>query len=157
MNHTRIIQDLASQTTTKIKNKLDYLIFPIYLKENLTNFYTKIGPFAAYLVNVQSTYKSTIINANQTLPEVSGSNEEFVKNANLYDLGISFGFGYIHFFENGRRRPRRRHGKRVVPVLQVDFRYNLGLKSIDANGRYSRYGFQEQDVYFWINSHLSAE
>lgn len=134
MNHTRIIEELASQTTTKISNKLDYLILPIYLKENLTNFYTKIGPYAAYLVNVQSTYKSTVINTNQTLPEVSGTNEEFVKNANLYDLGLSFGFGYIHFFDTGRRRPRRKHGKRVVPVLQVDLRYNLGLKTIDSKG-----------------------
>jgi len=133
MNHTRIVEELASQTTTKVKNQLDYLVLPIYLKENFTNFYTKVGPYGAYLLQVKSENTSVTINANQTMPEETSTNEEFVKNANLYDYGISFGFGFIHFFDSSRNI-RRRRGKRVVPVLQVDFKYNIGLHTIDSKG-----------------------
>lgn len=143
MNHTRIIEELASQTTTKVQNKLDYLILPIYLKENFTNFYTKLGPYGAYLVNVQSENTSVTINANQTMPEEKSTNEEFVKNANLYDYGISFGFGFVHFFDSGRNI-RRRRGKRVTPVLQVDFKYNISLLSIDSKGDTPDMGYKNR-------------
>jgi hypothetical protein len=133
MNHTLITNDISSTHTRNIKNKLDYIILPIYLKENLTNFYTKLGPYGAYLINVESSWKEVEERPGQVLNDTIGTNDEFIANVNDYDFGLSFGFGYIHYFDNVRRI-RRRRGKRVIPVLQVDFKYNLGLMCIDKSG-----------------------
>jgi len=133
MKHTRITDSIASRTTLNVKNKLDYLVIPIYLKENFGNVYTKFGVYGAYLINVKSDWTSTKVQAGKTLPSQSGTNEDFITNANVYDYGISFGLGFITYLNQGRRI-RRRRGKRVVPTLQVDFKYNFGLAKIDAVG-----------------------
>ena len=133
MRHTRVIEDIATKTTTEVENKLDYIVMPIYLKENFSNVYTKFGVYGGYLINVKSDWKSVTEQSGQALPAEKGSNDIFVENANVYDYGLSFGFGFINHLNQGRRY-RRRRGKRVIPVLQVDFKYNIGLASIDAKG-----------------------
>lgn len=119
--------------TLHITNKLDYFVLPIYLKENFTNIYTKIGPYGAYLFNASSTIKDELTKSFQVVKTTPGTNEEFAENANIFDYGVSFGVGYIHYFDQARRR-RRRFGKRAVPVMQVDLKYNIGLRSIDSKG-----------------------
>ena len=133
MSHTRTTDSIATKTTLNVKNKLDYLVMPIYLKENFGNVYTKFGVYGAYLINVKSDWSSVKKSAGTTQPELIGTNEDFISNANVYDYGLSFGVGFIKYLNQGRRI-RRRRGKRVVPTLQVDFKYNIGLAKIDAAG-----------------------
>ncbi len=133
MRHTRIVEGLATRTTTEVKNKLDYLVIPLYLKENFQNVYTKFGVYGGYLLNVKSDYTEVTETAGSAGTGISGTNEDFIANANTYDYGLSFGFGFINYLNQGRRIKRRR-GKRVIPVIIVDFKYNIGLTSIDAAG-----------------------
>jgi hypothetical protein len=126
--------DSISYTNTKTThNKLNYIIFPIYLKENYSNFYTKIGPYAAMLTSAKSEYsivetKSTI----QFKPTISGNNKKFEDNVNKFDFGLSFGFGFIHYFDPSIIKNHHRRSKHS-PIMQVDFKYNMGFKTIDAS------------------------
>jgi len=128
MKHIKIVDNTASRTTTTTINKLDYLIVPVYLRENMTNFYTKIGPYAAYNINAKSTWKSQETQSYRVIKEDSGSNTDFEQNVRPYDVGLSFGMGFVNFFKPGPGRYRGR--KKLVPVIQVDFRYNIGLMKI---------------------------
>lgn len=119
--------------TLHITNKIDYFVMPIYLKENFTNIYTKIGPYGAYLFNATSEIKDEKTKSFQIVETDNTTNEEFSENANMFDYGVSFGVGYIYYFDQLRRR-RRRYGKRVVPIMQIDLKYNIGLRSIDSKG-----------------------
>ncbi len=134
MRHKKIEESLATKTTTEIKNKLDYLVIPLYLKENFQNAYTKIGVYGGYLLSVKSDYSKTVEQAGVLGATETGSNEDFIANANVYDYGITFGFGFINYLNQGRRSFHKRRKRRVVPVLQVDFKYNIGLAPIDGAG-----------------------
>jgi len=70
----------------------------------------------------QETQSYRVIN------EDSGSNTDFEQNVRPYDVGLSFGMGFVNFFKPGPGRYRGR--KKLVPVIQVDFRYNIGLMKI---------------------------
>ncbi len=132
MKHTIITESIASKTTLDVKNKLDYLVMPLLLKENFGNVYTKFGVYGGYLINVKSEWESVEEKSGQSMPMESGTNEEFAENANIYDYGISFGMGFIKQLHS--RRIKRRRGRRVIPILQIDFKYNIGLTSIDGVG-----------------------
>jgi hypothetical protein len=134
MNHTRITNDIASRNTLTVHNRLDYVYIPIYLKENFTNFYTKLGPYGAYLVNVKSRWKNVEEQSYKVISEDSGIDEDFAQNARPFDIGLSLGCGYIHFFEPGPRRYKGRGRKKLTPVIQIDFRYNIGFTSLDLSG-----------------------
>lgn len=134
MRHEKTVDGTAATDIIKVKNKLNYVVLPIYLKENFNNFYTKIGPYGAYLINVSSKQTIQHMQGTQLISEEENTDESFENNTNPYDLGVSFGFGFIHFFEPGPGYYKRRGRKKTTPVLQVDFRYNLGLTSIDASG-----------------------
>lgn len=134
MRHQTTTDAIASTNILTVKNKLNYVVLPIYLKENFNNFYTKIGPYGAYLINVSSTWKNQEMQGTQLIEETEGTDGSFEQNTTPYDLGLSFGFGFIHFFEPGPGYYRRRGRKKTSPVLQVDFRYNMGFVSIDASG-----------------------
>ena len=135
-NTTINVIDSISWTNTKTThNKLNYIIFPLYLKENYSNFYTKIGPYAAYLLNAESRWANIETKGpTQIKPDYSGNDKKFEENVSKFDYGLSFGFGFIHFFDPNIYRNKRHRNKRT-PVLQVDFKYNLGLKSIDDSGK----------------------
>jgi hypothetical protein len=53
MRHTKIEEaitnGIATKATTEIKNKLDYLVVPLYLKEIFQNAYTKFWSFMVLL------------------------------------------------------------------------------------------------------------
>jgi hypothetical protein len=148
MRHTKIEEaitnGIATKATTEIKNKLDYLVVPLYLKENFQNAYTKFGVYGGYLLNVKSDYSKIVEQSGIAGDTETGSNEDFVENANVYDYGLSFGFGFINYLNQGRRRFHRRRGRRTVPVLQVDFKYNIGLAPIDAAGNTPNMNFKNR-------------
>ncbi|MEN8121974.1 MAG: porin family protein [Bacteroidota bacterium] len=129
MQRTRIIKEDLSVFNTKTKYNLDYLVVPVYLKENFTNFYAKIGPYGAYLANAQEKWETTE-NTSGVITEKNGTNLEFQESLTPYDIGISIGFGYIHYFQNRRRR-RSFRKRRTTRVMQVDLKYNLGLVSLN--------------------------
>jgi len=81
------------------------------------------------LLSAESKWKSEKTIANVKKPETEGIDEEFADKVNKYDLGLSFGFGFVHYFDPHTYRKRR--GKKQTPVVQVDFKYNLGLMAID--------------------------
>lgn len=132
MQRTRITKEDLSVYTTKTKYKIDYIVVPVYIKENFTNFYAKMGPYGAYLANAQEQWEKTE-NASGVITETKGSNIEFQESVTPYDIGISIGFGYIHYFQNKRRR-RNYRSRRTTRIMQVDLQYNLGLVSLDPSG-----------------------
>jgi hypothetical protein len=132
-HHVKTSSAIASTNVLKVHDKLSYLILPVYLKENYSGFYTKLGPYAAYRLSALSTWTNTESKANVFVAETNGTNDDFEKNASQYDFGLSFGFGFIHFFDPNTFR-NRRHRNRRTPVMQVDFKYNLGLTKLDQSG-----------------------
>jgi hypothetical protein len=134
MKHIKVVENVASKTTTTTQNKLDYIFIPVYLRENLTDFYTKIGPYAAYNINAKSKWKSV---ETRSFAQISDPKEDFdliyQDNVRPYDLGLSFGIGYVHFFQPGVRRHIGRGRKKLKPVVQIDFRYNMGFLKIGVD------------------------
>ena len=133
----RTVADIDSLTWTNTRttrNKINYLLFPVYLKENYSNFYTKIGPYLALLTSATSEYTNVETKGTvQFRPSTSGNNKKFEENVNSFDYGLSFGFGFIHYFDPKVHRGRSHHKKRT-PIMQVDFKYNMGFRPIDATG-----------------------
>ena len=134
MNHQSVLADTGATNTLSVKNYLNYITLPIYLKENFTNFYTKIGPYGSYLVAAKSSWKNTEEKAG-ILTETKGEYADFSKSLRPYDVGISVGFGYIHFFNKNRRGRRNKRGRRKSPVMQIDVKYDLGFLNLDPTGR----------------------
>ncbi len=132
-NHVKTTTTIGYKTETKYRDKLNYLVLPIYLKENYSNFYTKIGPYAAYLLSAEQKMKIQETKANVLLPDSTAYNENYAQNVSKYDMGLSFGFGFIHFFDPVRGR--RRNRKKGTPIMQVDFKYNMGLIKLDPTGK----------------------
>jgi hypothetical protein len=132
-NHMVTTLDVASTNELHIHNKLNYLVIPVYLKENYSDFYTKIGPYAAYLISAESKWNNIESKSNVVVEETSGTYDKFKENASKYDLGLSFGFGFVHYFDPTIYRNKRHRNKRT-PVMQVDFKYNMGFTTIDATG-----------------------
>lgn len=132
MQRTRLTRENLSVSTTKTNYKLDYLFVPVYLKENFTNFYAKMGPYGAYLANGRELWEKTE-NASGLITNTTGSNLDFQESISPYDIGLSIGFGYIHYFDNRRRR-RSYSSRRTTRVLQFDLQYNLGMISLDLSG-----------------------
>jgi hypothetical protein len=132
MTHITYINNVGSRTTLTVKNKLDYIYIPVYLKENMTNFYTKLGPYGAYLINASSQWHEEKIQSFKTIDDTSFYSNDFVNNLKNFDMGLSFGVGYIYYFSqaNSRYRPRRRGRSKQTPVLTIDFRYNIGLLKV---------------------------
>jgi hypothetical protein len=134
MNHIEIIDDLSFRNTKTINNQLDYIYIPLYIKENFNNFYTKIGPYGAYLIHAKSKWRNEQSQAFTVINVTEGFDEQFVGKLNPFDVGLSLGCGYIHFFQPGRKRYRNLGRKRSSPVLTIDARYNIGFLTIDATG-----------------------
>gem|GEM_PF-5274113 len=132
-NHKTTTVDLASTNELEIHNKLNYIVLPVYLKENFSDFYTKIGPYAAFLVSSSSKWENSESVPGKETIVTSGTYEDFELNTSKYDLGLSFGFGFVHYFDPTIYRNKRHRNKRT-PVMQVDFRYNMGFTTIDATG-----------------------
>ncbi|RLD81904.1 MAG: hypothetical protein DRJ10_05615 [Bacteroidetes bacterium] len=134
MQRTKIVKDGLSVYTTKTNYNVDYLVVPFYLKENFTNFYAKIGPYGAYLVNAVEKWEK-IENTSGAIKETKGLNLEFQESINPYDIGVSIGFGYIHYFQKNQRRRRKSFGRRrTTRVMQVDLKYNFGFVPLDPTG-----------------------
>ncbi len=130
MKHKVYSEDVAMSKETKIKNMLDYVVVPLYLKENFSSIYTKFGVYGAYLINVKSKLTTTETKLGEVQEPVKSTDEEFAKNANPYDYGVSFGFGFIKQLKS--KRFRRRGGRRVLPTLKIDFKYNVGIAQIST-------------------------
>ena len=79
MQRTRVTKEGLSVTTTITNYNIDYLIVPVYLKENFTNFYAKIGPYGAYPINAIEKWKKSV-NTSGVITETPGSNIEFQKS-----------------------------------------------------------------------------
>lgn len=132
MKRTRIVKDDVSITKTVTKYNVDYLIVPVYLKENFTNFYAKIGPYGAYPINPVENWEESVSVAGVTTT-TKGTNLEFKNEINQYDVGVSIGFGYIHYLSKNRARRHSRR-KRTTNVIQIDLKYNFGLIPLDKTG-----------------------
>jgi len=135
MQRTTITKEDLVVLTTKTKYNIDYVLVPVYIKENFTNFYAKIGPYGAYPINAMEKWEKSE-NKSGVVTETKGTNLDFQKSITQYDIGISIGFGYIHYFQHKRRR-RSYHRRRTTRVMQVDLKYNIGLVSLDASGNNS--------------------
>lgn len=135
MQRTRTVQDDISVTKTVTNYHVDYLVVPVYLKENFTNFYAKIGPYGAYPVNPVEKWDQSVRVAGVTTT-TKGTNPNFKDAINQYDLGVSIGFGYIHYLSKNRARRHSRR-KRTTNVIQLDLKYNFGLIPLDATGNNS--------------------
>lgn len=133
MRHQSLLADTGATNTLKVNNQLNYIVVPVYLKENFTNFYTKIGPYGAYLLNAKSLWEN-VEDRGGVFITTNGNYEDFQKEVRPYDIGISVGFGYIHFFNKKRRRRGRRH-RRKTPVMQLDLKYDIGFLNLDQTGR----------------------
>lgn len=131
MTRKRVTQDGLSVITTTTDYKLDYIQVPVYLKENFTNFYGKIGAYGAYAVNAVENWEKSESKYG-VITNTKDINVDFPKSINMYDIGISIGFGYIHYFTQKRRRSNSR--RRVSKVLQVNLRYDLGFVPLDLTG-----------------------
>jgi hypothetical protein len=133
MTNIKYIDNIGSKTTLTVKNKLDYIFVPVYLRENLTNFYTKIGPYFGYLVNAQSKLHEEKIQSFKTIHDSTYYDTKFVQNISKYDLGLSFGIGYVYYFQPGPGMHRGRGRSKLTPVILIDFRYNIGLLKIGTS------------------------
>ncbi len=123
-------EGIGTLKDVEIKNSLDYVVMPLYLKENFSGMYTKFGLYGAYLLNAQSKITTTETKFGEIQEPIKSVDEEFAKNANPYDYGVSFGFGFIKQFKS--KRFRRRGGRRVLPTLKIDFKYNIGIAQIST-------------------------
>jgi len=132
MQRTRTIQDDISVTKTVTNYNIDYIIVPVYLKENFTNFYAKVGPYGAYPINPIEKWEQSVSVAGE-VTTTKDTNLDFKEAINQYDIGVSIGFGYIHYLPKNRAR-RHSHRKRTTNVLQIDLKYNFGLIPLDATG-----------------------
>ena len=130
MSHIKYIDNIGYRTKLTVKNKLNYIFMPVYLREDLTDFYTKIGPYVGYLFSAESFIHEEDIQSFKTIRDSSYYNNVFVNNLKKYDMGLSFGCGYVHFFQPGPRRHRGRGRSRLTPVITIDLRYNIGLLKI---------------------------
>ncbi len=130
MKHETFSEDLARSKRVKIKNILDYVVLPLYLKENFSSVYTKFGIYAGYLLNAQS--KLTIIKAEKgvELAPVDSEDPDFKSRAKAFDYGISFGFGFVKNLKS--KQFKRRGGRRVLPTVKLDFKYNIGMAQLAA-------------------------
>jgi len=143
MKHIKTVDNLTSQTTTTTWNKLDYIFVPIYLRENLTNFYTKIGPYAAYNISAKSKRRKEEIRSFQLVGEPKEDYDvKYQENVRPYDLGLSFGIGYINFFQPKVRHYRGR--RKLTPVVQIDFRYNMGFLKVGIDNTYPNMDIRNQ-------------
>ncbi len=130
MKHKKYTEDLAISKDIEVKNMLDYVVMPLYLKENFSSIYTKFGVYGAYLLNAESKITTTETKLGKIQPPIKSVDKEFAKNANTYDYGVSFGFGFIKHLKS--KRFKRRGGRRVLPTLKVDFKYNVGIAEIST-------------------------
>lgn len=133
MNHKSFLADTGATNTLSVRNRLDYITLPVYIKEDLTNFYTKIGPYGSYLINGKSLWKNIEEKAG-ILTETNGEYKDFIQEVRPYDIGLSFGFGFVYFL-NKNKRKRRRGRRRTSPVVQLDFKYDISFLNIDPTGR----------------------
>lgn len=131
--HETTYTEIGLSTKMTVHDKLNYVVLPVYLKENYSNFYTKIGPYGAYLLSAEQKWKKEETSANVFVKDTTGYNLDFANNVSKYDVGLSFGFGFIHFFDPVRGRNRRHRSKRT-PIMQVDFKYNMGFIKLDQSG-----------------------
>jgi len=143
MKHIKTVDNVSSETTTTTWNKLDYIFVPIYLRENLSNFYTKIGPFGAYNISAKSKWRKEETRSFQLIGEPKeGYDINYQENVQPYDLGLSFGFGYIGFFQPKARHYRGR--RKLTPVVQIDFRYNMGFLKVGVDKTYPNMDVRNQ-------------
>ncbi|MCF6239989.1 MAG: PorT family protein [Bacteroidales bacterium] len=149
MQRTRIEKTPTSVFTTDTKYQLDYVVVPVYVMENFEDFYAKIGPYGAYAVSAVEKWEMSE-NTAGVITNTSGTNLEFPGQINLYDIGLSFGFGYIHYFDNRRHRRTRYRRRRTTPVLQIDLKYNLGLITLDKTGNNSDLNFKNRVFTFGL-------
>lgn len=130
MRHKITTESLASYKIVEIKNNLDYAVVPLYIKENFSSIYTKFGIYGSYLLNAQSKLSTTESKQGVLQDPVKSTDKDFAKNANPYDYGASFGFGFIKHLKS--KKFRRRKGRRVLPILKIDFKYNVGIAEIST-------------------------
>jgi len=152
MNHKSLLADTGATNILRVKNKLNYLIVPVYLKENFTNFYTKIGPYGAYLLSAKSLWKNVEERAG-VLQTTTGEYEDFQDDLLMYDVGVSIGLGYIHFFNKKRRGRKRRgrRGRRKTTVMQIDLKYDIGFMSLDKTGRNDNLKLKNRTLTFGVS------
>ncbi len=148
MQRTRIEKTPTSVFTTDTKYQLDYVVVPVYVMENFENFYAKLGPYGAYALTAVEKWKMTE-NTAGVITNTSGTNLEFPSQINMYDIGLSMGFGYIHYFDNHHRR-RRFGRRRTTTVMQIDLKYNFGLITLDNTGTNSDLNFKNRVFTFGI-------
>ncbi len=148
MQRTRIEKTPTSVFTTDTKYQLDYVVIPIYVMENFEDFYAKLGPYGAYAVSAVEKWEMNE-NTAGVITNTSGTNLEFPNQINLYDIGLSMAFGYIHYFDNRHRR-RRFGRRRTTTVLQIDLKYNFGLITLDKTGNNSNLNFKNRVFTFGI-------
>ncbi|RLD76793.1 MAG: hypothetical protein DRJ10_12995, partial [Bacteroidetes bacterium] len=103
MQRTRVDKEGLAVTTTKTNYNIDYLVVPVYLKENFTSFYAKIGPYGAYPINAIEKWHKTV-STSGVVEETNDTNPEFQSSITPFDIGVSIGFGYIHYLSNKKRR-----------------------------------------------------
>ncbi len=148
MQRTRIEKTPTSVFTTDTKYQLDYVVVPVYVMENFENFYAKLGPYGAYAVSAVEKW-DMLENTAGVITNTSGTNLEFPNQINLYDIGLSMAFGYIHYFDNHHRR-RRFGRRRTTTVMQIDLKYNFGLITLDNTGTNSNLNFKNRVFTFGI-------
>ncbi|MBN1252659.1 MAG: PorT family protein [Bacteroidales bacterium] len=134
MHFESVIPALGSTNTIKVKYHLDYVVLPVYIKENFTNFYTKIGPYAAYLINSKSSWENTQEKGG-IYTVTTGVDETFQDDLRFFDGGISIGLGYIHYLEKKYRKRAGRSRRRKSAIMQFDLKYDIGFFNLDATGR----------------------
>ena len=132
MKRTHIEKTTESLITTKTNYNLDYVVVPVYILENFEDFYAKIGPYGAYAVSPILRWSKSV-NTAGVITETKGTDLDFLKNINLFDAGLSIGFGYINYFD-GRKRRHRHRRRRSTMVMQVDLKYNFGLVKLGKPG-----------------------
>ncbi len=130
MRHKTFREDLALARTVKIKNILDYAVMPLYVKENFSSIYTKFGIYGAYLLNAQSKLKIQETKLGVVQDPYEDIDNDFEKNANPYDYGVSFGIGFIKNLKS--KSFKRRGGRRVLPTMKVDIKYDVGIAQIST-------------------------
>jgi len=118
----------GKRTVYEVTHKLDYIIIPLCFKQMWGNLYTKFGPYGAYLLQANSSWKETV--ESGFVDSVStGTSVDFQSNLRKYNGGLVVGAGLL--FPVGRGSS-----------FTVDFSYNFGLTLLSKDDLHPEFAFK---------------
>ncbi len=141
--------DIIRRVDYKIKNNVDYIMFPVIWKQQWGDLFTQIGGYGEIAINANSIWQQDY-HYLDSVSRTTGIYKSFTHDLRMYDVGAVFGIGYqsaitykYDFFINLSYKfgffPIENNPEDSVDIMKNRFfTLNIGLILFNKEKRYAR-------------------